>query len=91
MRMLKAEAGGAEAKQLENEVDQALMTANTAWHWGGGDHDADLSDDERELVKQLDGPSGDQPLSPWPRRSILSVRHPLLASSLAAPPQEWRV
>lgn len=57
MRMLKAEAGGAEAKQLENEVDQALMTANTAWHWGGGDHDADLSDDERDLVKQLDGPS----------------------------------
>ena len=59
MRMLKAEAGGAEAKQLENEVDQALMNANTAWHWGQGDNDADLSDDEKELVKQLDAPSGD--------------------------------
>jgi len=57
MRMLKAEAGGAEAKQLENEVDQALMNANTAWHWGQGDNDADLSDDEKELVKQLDAPS----------------------------------
>ena len=56
MRMLKAEAGGAEAKQLENEVDQALMNANTAWHWGQGDNDADLSDDEKELVKQLDAP-----------------------------------
>jgi len=57
MRMLKAEAGGAEAKQLENEVDQALMNANTAWHWGQGDNDADLSDDEKELVKQLDAPA----------------------------------
>ena len=66
MRMLKAEAGGAEAKQLENEVDQALMNANTAWHWGQGDNDADLSDDEKELVKQLDAPSGDPAPHPEP-------------------------
>ena len=56
MRMLKAEAGGAEAKALENEVDAALQASSTQWHWGQGDHDADLSDDEREIVKQLDAP-----------------------------------
>jgi len=48
MRMLKAEAGSSTAKQLENEVDQHLMNANTAWHWGAGDHDADVSDGEDE-------------------------------------------
>jgi hypothetical protein len=89
MRMLKAEAGGAEAKQLENEVDQALMTANTAWHWGGGDHDADLSDDERDLVKQLDGPSGDHqtPATTSPSHGPLTTDPPLLhrSSAPAAP------
>ena len=56
MRMLKAEAGSSESKALENEVDAALMNANVAWHWGAGDADADLSDDEREVVKQLEAP-----------------------------------
>merc|ERR1719393_612941 len=55
--MLKAEAGSSESKQLENEGDQALMNANVAWHWGQGDHDADLSDDDCEDVKQLGGPA----------------------------------
>lgn len=57
MKMLNAEAGSSSAKQLENEVDLRLMNANTAWHWGGGDHDADLSDDD-ETRLQLEGPSG---------------------------------
>ena len=51
MRMLKAEAGGAEAKALENEVDQAIMNANTAFHWSQGNHVADLSDEETDAEK----------------------------------------
>mmetsp|Transcript_21731 Transcript_21731/g.65950 ORF Transcript_21731/g.65950 Transcript_21731/m.65950 type:complete len:520 (-) Transcript_21731:345-1904(-) len=61
MRMLKAEAGTSSAKQLENEVDQALMNASTAWHWGKGDHDADISDDETDLLR-LEDSSSDVPL-----------------------------
>ena len=46
MRMLNADAGTADAKQLEAEVDIAVMNANTTWHWGAGDQDADLADDD---------------------------------------------
>jgi len=86
MRMLKAEAGGAEAKQLENEVDQALMNANTAWHWGQGDNDADLSDDERELVKQLDAPAGDPHTGPHTTDPLLQPHlQPHLTPTSARP------
>ena len=60
MRMLKAEAGSHAAKQLESEVDVAIMNANTQWHWSAGDPDADLSDDEGDAKPALGltGPSG---------------------------------
>ena len=41
MRMLKAEAGTAESKMYEQDVDVAMMNASTTWQWGGGDMDAD--------------------------------------------------
>ena len=44
MRMLNADAGSADAKQYENDVDVAIMNANTQWHWGAGDPDADFND-----------------------------------------------
>ena len=46
MRMLNADAGTSEAKQLESEVDIAVMNSNTTWHWGAGDMDADLREDD---------------------------------------------
>lgn len=55
--MLKAEAGSHDAKQLENEVDVAIMNANTQWHWGQGDPDADLSDDDGEAPRMLEAPA----------------------------------
>eukprot|EP00966_Prymnesium_polylepis_P059167 1371444-Prymnesium_polylepis.1 len=60
MRMLKAEAGSHDAKQLENEVDVAIMNSNTQWHWGAGDPDADLSgDDDDAPPLALEGPASD--------------------------------
>ena len=45
LRMLNADAGSSEAKQYEQDVDVAIMNANTAWHWGQGDHEADFRDE----------------------------------------------
>merc|ERR1712070_674973 len=53
MRMLKAEAGSSEAKNLETEVDMAIMNASTVWHWGQGDHDADFYDREEQNTENL--------------------------------------
>ena len=48
LRMLNADAGTAEAKQYEQDVDVAIMNSETAWHWGAGDQDADFQNDEDE-------------------------------------------
>ncbi|KAL1525046.1 hypothetical protein AB1Y20_019919 [Prymnesium parvum] len=57
LRMLKAQAGSHDAKQLENEVDVAIMNSSTQWHWGAGDPNADISDEEPDAPLALGGPS----------------------------------
>ena len=69
-KMLNAEAGTSEAKQLENDVEVALMNAQTQWHWGAGDHEADYTEDDGPSALLL---TSDEP--PAAPEGLLQLTH----------------